>query len=192
MKINGKEYFPTNHGFLLHTEYIHHEDYFEEDAEEDFEIEEEDEEDEEYDSWKEFINKEEQEDRKEEKKIHKLESVLYPVFMHLEIFKTNIETVYPTIVWKLSETEIIENKRIDLWYGEVYTSNGHLIILAISENDVIYRPIRIDIKLTDFPFIEVRKISKFLNTYLFHFNSLQYLDLEDDGEVEKDLFQSFH
>ena len=62
--------------------------------------------------------------------------------------------------------------------------------MAISENDILYRPIRIDVKFTDYPYIEVRKISKFLNTYLFHFNSLQYLDVEDDGEVEKDLFQS--
>jgi hypothetical protein len=186
MKINGKEYFPTNHGFLLHSEFIHHEDYFEDDTDDDIEEEDED------DSLKELINKVDQEDRKEEeeKLINKLDSSLYLVFMGLEALKTKLETLYPTIVWKLSETEIFENKRFDFWFGEVYTTNGHLIILAVSENDEIFRPIRIDIKLTDYPFIEVRKISKFLNTYLFHFNSLQYLDVEDDGEVEKDLFQS--
>lgn len=186
-----KQIFPFNHGFLIHSEFIQHEDYFEEDTDEDFEVEEEEDE---YDSWKEFINKVDHEDGKEaeEKLIDKLDSSLYPIFMGLEALKTKIETLYPTIIWKLSETEIFENKRFDFWFGEVYTSNGHLMIMVLAENEVIYRPIRIDVKLTDYPFMEVRKISKFLNTYLFHFNSLQYLDVEDDGEIEKDLFQSHH
>jgi hypothetical protein len=112
--------------------------------------------------------------------------------MDLKDLKSKIETLYPTIVWKLSETEFIENKRIDWWFAEIYTSNGHLIISTSSENEVIYSPLRIDVKFTDYPYIEIRKIAKFLHTYLFHFNSFQYLDVEDDGEIEIDLFQSYH
>ena len=181
---------------MLHSEYIHHEDYFEDATDEDMEEEDnDDEEDDEYDSWKAYLNQDEEEDQKEaeeEKYIDKLDSLCFPIFMSFDALKTETEILYPTIVWKHTTQELFENKRFDFRFGEVYTENGLLMIMAISENDIIYRPLRIDVKFTDYPFIEVRKISKFLNTYLFHFNSLQYLDVEDDGEIEIDLFQSYH
>lgn len=195
MKINGKEYFPTNHGFLLHSEYIHHEDELQ-DFDEDVEIEDDDDDNDydEYDPWKELLKQENEEERteKNEKFIDKLGCMQYPIFMSFDAFKTQIEILYPEIIWTLSKTEIFENIKCDIWFAEVYTKNGHLIFMVIAEEEDIYSPIRIDVKFTDYPYIEVRKIAKFLHTYLFHFNSLNYLDVEDDGEVETDLFQSYH
>ena len=196
MENKTKIFFPFNHGFMLHSEYLHHEEYFEDDTDEDLEVEDyDDEEDDEYKSWNSQLKQEEEEDQREEeeeKYIDKLDSPRYPVFMSFDALKTKTEIIYPTIIWKHTTQEFFENQRFDFRYGEVYTANGLLMIMAISENDIIYRPLRIDVKFTDYPYIEVRKISKFLNTYLFHFNPLQYLDVEDDGEVEKDLFQSSH
>ena len=195
MENKTKIFFPFNHGFMLHSEYLHHEEYFEDDTDDDLEIDEEEDEYE-YDSWKELLKQDDCEDRyqeeEDEKFIDKLDSPRYPIFMRLEAFKEKIEILYPTILWKQDITEIFEDKQFDFLCGEIYTSHGFLMILAVSENDILYRPLRIDVKFTDYPYTEVRKISKFLNTYLFHFNSLQYLDVEDDGEIEKDLFQSYH
>jgi hypothetical protein len=181
---NKKQIFPFNHGFLIHSEFIHHEDYFEDCDDEDIEDD-----DDEYDTWKEFNLKEWAEEN-DEKFIDKLDSSIYPLFLSLDLLKAKIETLYPNIVWTINHEEPFENKGIDVIYGEIYTPNGGLVILIVSENDEVFRPVRIDVRFTDYPFIEVRKLAKHLNTYLFHFNSLQYLDVEDDGEIEKDLFQT--
>ena len=193
MENKTKIFFPFNHGFMLHSEYLHLEEYFQDDTDEDLEIEDfDDEEDDEYDSWNSPLIEENPKDEEVEKYIDKLDSPRYPAFMSFDVLKTKTEIIYPNFIWKHTTQEYFENQRFNFRYGEVYTANGLLMIMAISENDIIYRPLRIDVKLTDYPYIEVRKISKFLNSYLFHFNSLQYLDVEDDGEVEKDLFQSYH
>ena len=189
MDNSKKQIFPFNHGFLIHSKFIHHEDFFEDCSEEEIDDDEIDDDDDDYDEWKDFILKENQEDS-DERFLDKLDSSIYPFFIGLDLLKTRLESLYPTIVWTNYNEEPFENKKIDVIFGEVYTSNGVLVIMIVSENDEVFRPVRIDIKLTDYPFKEVRKVSKYLNTYLYHFNSLQYLDVEDDGEIEKDLFQS--
>ncbi len=148
MENKTKIFFPFNHGFMLHSEYLHHEEYFEDDTDDDLEIDEEEDEYE-YDSWKELLKQDDCEDRyqeeEDEKFIDKLDSPRYPIFMRLEAFKEKIEILYPTILWKQDITEIFEDKQFDILCGEIYTSHGFLMILAVSENDIRYRPLRIDV-----------------------------------------------
>ena len=84
----------------------------------------------EHDSWKEFLQQDEHEEYNEEvlKLIDKLNSLRYPVFMRLEFFKSKIETIFPTIVWKQDITESFEENKFDFLYTEILTTIGLFMI----------------------------------------------------------------
>jgi hypothetical protein len=50
----------------------------------------------------------------------------------------------------------------------------------------LYNGVHVSVHLTDYPFIEIKALCKKYNWYLYHINSLSYLDIHDDSQIEED------
>lgn len=117
----------------------------------------------------------------------KVGSFYYPFFIDLNHLIENISTLFPSIKWEhFKELELGGNIEF-LSFGKLITQNGVILIMISSENGKVYSPLSFSIKLTDFPFSEVKKLCKEYDWFLFHLNSYQYLDTLDDNETERDI-----
>ena len=170
------------HCFNLHSEYIHYDEIFEDD--DDNELYENVEDEDGYDTFKQWVEDEKNGLNEIEEM---LESEVYPQLADIDILKPIIEKLYPNLVWKLFTDNPINGKVIMCHIGSVYTLNGLLEFIICSEDNMVYKPIRMEVSLTDYPYKEVREISKLNKWYLFHMNSMEYLDNMDDGEIGVDI-----
>jgi hypothetical protein len=79
------------------------------------------------------------------------------------------------------------------WHGlnhnvvDIVTPNGVLTMTLFVEDDGnLYNGVHVSVHLTDYPFIEIKALCKKYNWYLYHINSLSYLDIHDDSQIEED------
>ena len=181
MEENKKIYTQLKHCFYLHSEYIHFDEIFEDAETEGEEID--------YEEFKQWV-----EDEKEgiNDENVKLDSELYPLLKDYKTLINQIELLYPNFSCKIFEQIPIQGKSINVFVGSVYTQNGLLEFFITVEDDKVFHPIRVEVSLSDYPYFEVRKMAKTFNCYLFHLNSLEYMDVDDDNEVGTDLISPNH
>ena len=182
MDENIKIHTQLKHCFYLHNKYIYFDELFE--VEEDDQIDIDNDEEDDYDSFKQWA----EDERNDLNDVYqKPDSEVYPFFKDFESLKVQIEVIYPKIIWKNFEEPQIRDKIVNVYFGSVYTENGLLEHIITTENGQVYSPLRIEVSLTDYPYKEVRKIAKTYNLYLYHLNSFDYIDIDDDCEIGIDL-----
>jgi hypothetical protein len=113
-------------------------------------------------------------------------SFYHPHFINLLDLITKINQVIPNIQWSHYEEFELDDSIECVSFGKVKTDYGILLFQVGNENGEVYSPIHISIELTDFPFIEVKRLCKEYNWFLYHLNSFSYLDPGDDNQVEDD------
>ena len=165
------------HSFHLHTEYIHYDDINDTD---DVEI----------------LNEEELKQWIEDERNglndldQKPESEVHPFLSTLDDLIKQIEKSYPRITWKSITDSQTDDFEISVYLGSIYSANGLLEFTICAENQKVFNPLRIDVSLTDYPYIEVRALSKWNKWFIYHLNSFQYLDVDDDSETGKDFISA--
>lgn len=177
MDSDKRIYKQLKHSFYLHGEYIHYDEQFEEE-DEDIEVDEE-----EFNQWVE-------DEKNGINDINlKLESDSYPKLSLIEVLIENIELSFPNLKWEKMQEPSILSKEKAFHFASVYTANGNgLLEFTIeTENNIVFRPLRVDVSLTDNPYIVVRNMAKMHHWFLYHLNAFEYLDVEDDSETGKDL-----
>ncbi|MDE3236428.1 MAG: hypothetical protein KGO81_10775, partial [Bacteroidota bacterium] len=114
-------------------------------------------------------------------------SFYYPLFLPYREIKYLISSTFPKITWKESYDD---GKAIDAASAHVITANGIILFFMTIENGNVYCPIHASVELTDFPFVELKRLSRRTDWFLYHINSQSYLNAEDDRQVEIDLLAS--
>jgi hypothetical protein len=102
---------------------------------------------------------------------------IYPLFMSGQAFKDIINKEYAKINWYGLNDNVVD----------IVTPNGVLTMTLFVEDDGnLYNGVHVSVHLTDYPFIEIKALCKKYNWYLYHINSLSYLDIHDDSQIEED------
>ena len=166
------------HSFYLHSEYIHFDELYEDEADDEIEDN-----DEEFDQ----LMEDEQDGTIDSDR--KLDSEFFPQLSTIEELMLKIQQQFPDLTWNPMTEPPIQGKEMVFHYASVYTTSGYgLLEFTIqTEDKMVFRPLRVDVSITDYPYSDVRKMAKMNNWYLYHLNAFEYLDVEDDSETGKDL-----
>jgi hypothetical protein len=113
-------------------------------------------------------------------------SFYYPHFINFNELITKLDFTFPNIKWSHYKESELEGNIECVSFGKVKTENGILQTQISYENGEVFSPIWISIELTDFPFMEVKRLCQEYNWFLYHINSFSYLDIGDDNQVEDD------
>jgi len=176
-------YKQLKHVFLLHPEYIHHDEIDSPIIEE--------EEDMEIDEDADYFDNLTREPKQEKQAINPEEfkdSKLYPFFASLDSLKDELCDAYPGLSWEEMPVEEDIQFASKFYYAKIYTEGdgGLLEFIIQCEAGNVYYPLRVESSLTDYPYKAVKKLAAQKNWFIYHLNGFDYLDIGDDTEIAND------
>ena len=117
-------------------------------------------------------------------------SFYHPHFINLKELGPKLDLVFPNIIWSHFKEFELEDNFESVSFGKVKTEYGVIILQFNNEIGEVYSPIYVSVELTDYPFIELKKLCKEYGWFLYHINSFSYLDVWDDNQIEDDFISS--